>query len=871
MFIKGIFYNLHFSDSIWYNTLVNKKEKLLLEINNIIDDINEELNNDIDEELDDIDNEEESEKTAFVDVFTGGASSSISGDFTLPVIPLRNMVLAPNVIVVLFVGRKPSIKTIEEFKDQSLFFVLQRNQSVDKPKPKDLYDVGTVAKILEIEWLADKTLKILVQGQSRAKANSIEPSEDGKSLIAKVSTVPDLNDTTTEDEELIEKMKKSFLEYLKLKKQNSSELVSLMDEIKDVGELIDLIAIHIEFTPEHRQELLEELSVKQRLQQFVQLLDTEIEKTKLTDKISKNVKSQVVKSQKEFLLRAQMDAIRKELGDGGDNIDDEIENYKKLLKTLPMSEEAKDKAEKEIKKLKGMSPMSVEAGIVRNYLEWIFALPWGETKKLEIDLSKAEELLEKNHYGLPKVKERIYEMLAMQKRTGSVKGSILCFYGPPGVGKTSLAKSIAEATGREFIRVSLGGLHDEAEIRGHRSTYIGAKPGRIMQGVRSAKSDNPLILLDEIGEIGQDWRGNPAGALLELLDPEQQHFRDNFLEIEWDFSKTLFVVTTNNLDLPPALVDRLEIINFAGYTEEEKMRIAKEYLIEKQRKVHGLEKTEITITDEAVRAIIKRYTREAGVRNLEREIANVSRKVLRKVLKSKTEAQEQAGKDINVVKSGAKSVAVDEITHITVTPENLHEFLGAPKYRDSGAELANKVGVVTGLAWTQMGGEIMYIEAVSMPGSGKINITGKLGEVMKESAQAAVSFVRSRAEQYKLDPNMFEKTDIHIHMPEGAIPKDGPSAGVAICVAIVSALTGRAVRGDVAMTGELSLRSKVLPIGGLKEKLLAALRAGIKEAMIPMENKKDLDDLTDISLEGLEVIPMENMQDMIDRALVSEK
>ena len=833
---------------------MNNKKEMIEKLDQMIEEIDNILEENKDEEVDESDTEEDSEdkteKSAFIDLLQNADESELTGDLSLPVIPLRNMVLAPNVIVVLFVGRKPSIKTIESFKDQSLFFVLQKKQSVDKPKPDDLYSVGTVAKILEIEWLADQTLKILVQGQSRANVNSVDyaPDTDNKTLLANVTIVPDNNDITDKDLELVEKVKKTFIDYLKLKKQKTTELISLMDEIKDIGELIDLITIHIDFTPEERQKLLEELSVQKRLHEFSQMLNTELEKTKLTEKISKNVKTQVVKSQKEFLLRAQMDAIRKELGDGGDSIDDEIETYKKKLKTLKMSEEAKDKAEKEIKKLKTMSPMSVEAGIVRNYLEWIFALPWGETKQLDIDLTKAEGLLEKNHYGLPKIKERIYEMLAVQSRTGSVKGSILCFYGPPGVGKTSLAKSIAQATGREFIRVSLGGLHDEAEIRGHRSTYIGAKPGRIMQGVRTAKSDNPLILLDEIGEIGQDWRGNPAGALLELLDPDQQNFRDNFLEIEWDFSKTLFVVTTNSLDLPPALVDRLEIINFAGYTEEEKIRIAKEHLIEKQKKIHGLKESEITITDDVLKAIIKRYTREAGVRNLEREIANLCRKVLRKILKNKDVKQS-----------------------IDITDENLSEFLGVEKYRESGAELVDKVGVVSGLAWTQTGGEILYIEAVSMPGSGKINITGKLGDVMKESAQAAISFVRSHAQHYNLDPNMFEKTDIHIHMPEGAIPKDGPSAGVAIAVSIVSALTSRPVRGDVAMTGELSLRNKVLPIGGLKEKLLAALRAGIKEVLIPVDNKKDLIELEDISLDGLEIITMENIEEMIDRALVEDK
>ncbi len=793
---------------------------------------------------------------------------------TFPVIPLRDMVILPEVLLVIFVARKTSIRMINKYKDQPLLFVLQKDTEIESPTSKDLYQTGTIARIIQTIDVDSKIVKILVQGYKRAQIADLTVNEDS-SLMAKVKLLHDIEPEYTDCTEKVRALNDCFIEYHKLKKQHTAELKEFIKSDKSPSVFADLVTAYIDLEADQKQVLLEELHVIKRIELLIEFIKQENEKIKISNKISKDVKTQVMNSQKEFFLRTQLNAIKKELGDT-DSLEDDIEDFSKKLKTTALSEEAKDKASKEIKKLKTMNSMSAEASIVRNYLDWIFALPWGKYRKLNNNFEESKKILEQNHYGLHKIKERIYEMFALQSRTKSVKGSILCFYGPPGVGKTSLAKSIAAATGRDFVRISLGGLYDEAEIRGHRSTYIGAKPGRIIQALRNAKSNNLLVLLDEIGEIGQDNRGNPAGALLELLDTEQNNeFRDNFMEIGWDFSKTLFIASTNSLDLTPALVDRLEIINIPGYTEDEKLHIAIKHLIPKQKAINALADHELSITDETIRKLIRQYTREAGVRNLEREIANLCRKALVKLVdKTDITANNVAQSDTDnarLTDSTLKKKTMKKSTiiqkSITITPTNLHEYAGTYKYVDGAAELKDRIGVCTGLAWTQAGGDILYIETVISPGSGQVITTGNLGKTMEQSATAAVSYVRSRAQQYNLDPKIFKETDIHIHVPEGAIPKDGPSAGIAICTALVSAFTKRPVRGDIAMTGELSLRNLALPIGGLKEKLLAAMRGNIKTVFIPKANQKDLDDIRKELELTLEVIAHDEMSYIIEHAL----
>lgn len=807
-------------------------------------------------------------------------------DDIFPVIPLRDMVILPEVLLVIFVARKTSIKMINKYKDQPLLFVLQKDTEIEAPTSKDLYQTGTIARIIQTIDVDSKIVKILVQGYKRAQIEDLSVNEDS-SLMAKVKLLHDIEPEYTDCAEKVRELNDCFIEYHKLKKQHTAELKEFIKSDKSPSVFADLVTAYIDLEADQKQALLEELHVIKRIELLIEYIKQENEKIKISNKISKDVKTQVMNSQKEFFLRTQLNAIKKELGDT-DSLEDDIEDFSKKLKTTALSDEAKDKASKEIKKLKSMNSMSAEASIVRNYLDWIFALPWGKYRKLTNNFEESKSVLEQNHYGLHKIKERIYEMFALQSRTKTVKGSILCLYGPPGVGKTSLAKSIAAATGRDFVRISLGGLYDEAEIRGHRSTYIGAKPGRIIQALRNAKSNNLLVLLDEIGEIGQDNRGNPAGALLELLDTEQNsEFRDNFMEIGWDFSKTLFIASTNSLDLTPALVDRLEIINIPGYTEDEKLHIAIQHLIPKQKQINALEEGELTITEDAIRKLIRQYTREAGVRNLEREIANLCRKTLVKLVNktndtddaknpSTTNTSDTIANESNAdaadkkqSKSGKKSgKSHNQIKHIDITPANLHEYAGTYKYEEDASELTDRIGVCTGLAWTQAGGDILYIETVTTPGSGQVIITGNLGKTMEQSATAAVSYVRSRAQKYNLDPKIFKETDIHIHVPAGAISKDGPSAGIAICTAIMSSFTKRAVRGDIAMTGELSLRNVALPIGGLKEKLLAAMRANIKTVFIPKANQKDLDDIRkEIELK-LDVISHEDVDYIIDHALV---
>lgn len=796
-----------------------------------------------------------------------------------PVIPLRDMVMVPEVLLLIFVARKTSIQIINQFRDKPLLFVLQKDPNMDAPDRKDLYEIGTIAKVIQAIEVDSKTVKVLVQGYKRAKIEHISRNPESQDiLMASVKLLEDIDSTHNAYADPVQELNEIFIEYHKLKKQHSAELKEFIKSDKTPSVLADLITAYIDLEAIQKQHILEELNVLKRIEILIDYIKQENEKIKLSNKINKDVKAQVMNSQKEFFLRTQLNAIKKELGDT-DTLEDDIEEFSKKLKSMNLPEEAKDKASKEIKKLKSMNSMSAEAGIVRGYLDWIFSLPWSKTKKLKNNFAESKRILDENHYGLHKIKERIYEMFALQSRTKLMKGSVLCFYGPPGVGKTSLAKSIALATGRDFVRISLGGLYDEAEIRGHRSTYIGAKPGRIIQGVRSAKSNNPVILLDEIGEIGQDHRGNPAGALLELLDPEQNtNFRDNFMEVGWDFSQALFIASTNSLDLPPALVDRLELINIPGYTEDEKLHIAIEHLIPKQKEINALQPDELTITLPAIRKLIRQYTREAGVRNLEREIANLCRKALMKLTnanpqntssESQASQTQQASSDIS--KAGTKTkTAKTKLVNITITEENLTDFAGTHKYDDGQAELKDKIGVTAGLAWTQAGGDILYIETVTVPGSGQLIITGNLGKTMEQSATAAVSYVRSRAQHYGIDPEIFKKTDIHIHAPEGAIPKDGPSAGIAICTALVSSFTKRAVRGDVAMTGELTLRSLALPIGGLKEKLLAAMRSGIKTVFIPKANQKDLDDIRKEITINIDVIPHEDMDYIIDNALVPQ-
>lgn len=817
---------------------------------------NDLLNTKITAKIDTSDDEIEQEIESFTDAKVADQTSSVKSisDSTYTVVPLRNMVINQQLIISLFVGRKSSIKAIEENDSKNMFFVLQKSPNIEKPKASDLHEIGTVARILHIAQMPDKTLKITIEGLFRAK--SLKYTSQGNKMLAEVEALSTVSDNDTSTTAKLKSLQTSFIEYSKLKKQYSSELIEILKDIQDPFVFIDFISMHTEIDHEKKQALLAESVLTNRIDILMQALEYEIENIKLSNQITQNVKQQFENQHKKVLLSAKLEATRKALeaieGDG-DSGEEEIESFKQKLKSIPLSDEAKEKAEKEIRKLKSMSSMSTEATVIRTYLDWIFGLPWGQTRQIEYDLDKAKEALEANHYGLQKIKERIYEMIAVESRVGVGKSPILCLYGPPGVGKTSLARSIAEATGREFISVSLGGLHDEAELRGHRSTYIGAKPGKIIQGLRRAKTDNPVFLLDEIGEIGQDPRGNPAAALLEILDPEHRHeFRDNFLEVAWPFDKAMVVTSTNRLDnLPAALVDRMEIISLSGYTEDEKIHIALNHLIKKQKLLNGVSEEEIEITTDAIKSIINYYTREAGVRNLEREIAKICRKVVKQLVdQSKTTEQNKMQK-------------------IIITANNLQTYLGIPKYLKKDNELANKVGVVAGLAWTQVGGEMLYVEALTMPGKGNTIITGKLGDVMKESAQASYSFVKSKATKYNIDPSLFEKTDIHIHFPEGATPKDGPSAGIAICTAIASALTGRQVRGDLAMTGEISLRSKVLAIGGLKEKLLAAIRHNIKEVFIPQENSKDLEEITDeIDLSNIKITLVEDVEYVIDHALI---
>ena len=766
----------------------------------------------------------------------------MTGTNTFPVLPLRDIVVFPHMIVPLFVGREKSVRALEEVTngDGKILLAAQHDAGVDDPGPDDIFAVGTVGSILQLLKLPDGTVKVLVEGGERARITSFTGQSEFVEAEAEILSEDDT--ATPELKALARTVVAQFESYVKLNKKIPPEVLVSVNQIEEPSKLADTIAAHLALKIPEKQQLLETDGVKERLERVFAFMEGEIDVLEVEKRIRGRVKRQMERSQREYYLNEQMKAIQRELGDGEDG-KDEVQELEDRLKKIKLSKEAKDKVGAEIKKLRNMAPMSAEATVVRNYLDWLASIPWKKPSRVKRDLNGAEEVLNEDHFGLDKVKERILEYLAVQTRTKKVKGPILCLVGPPGVGKTSLGRSIARATGRQFVRMSLGGVRDEAEIRGHRRTYIGSMPGKIIQGMKKAKSSNPLFLLDEIDKLGADWRGDPSSALLEVLDPEQNStFADHYLEVDYDLSDVMFVTTSNSLNMPQPLLDRMEIIRIPGYTEDEKIEIAKRHLIEKQVKNNGLKKGEWSITDDALRDLVRYYTREAGVRNLEREIANLTRKAVREIVASN--------------KKG-----------IRVTRRNLDKYAGIKKFRFGKAEMEDLVGVVTGLAWTEVGGELLTIEAVVMPGKGNVANTGKLGDVMQESVQAARSFLRSRLLRYGIKPTDFNKRDIHVHVPEGATPKDGPSAGVAMCTSIISALSGIPIRADVAMTGEITLRGRVLPIGGLKEKLLAALRGGIKTVLIPKDNEKDLADIPDNVKNELEIVPVETVDEVLKRAL----
>jgi len=762
-----------------------------------------------------------------------------------PVLPLRDIVVFPHMIVPLFVGRDKSVRALEEVMadDKQILLSSQIDPAVDDPEADGIYRTGVLANVLQLLKLPDGTVKVLVEGQARVKIT--EFLDNDSFFEARVEYLSEVPGDVTTIEALLRTVGDEFERYAKVRKNIPEEALAAVGESTEPAKLADLVAGHLGIDVEQKQELLEMLSVSERLEKVYGLMQGEMSVLQVEKKIKTRVKSQMEKTQREYYLNEQMKAIQKELGDGEEG-EGEIAELEQRISETKLSKEAREKAEAELKKLKNMSPMSAEATVVRNYLDWMLSIPWGVKSRTKKDLNKAQDILDADHYGLEKVKERIVEYLAVQQRSKKLKGPIMCLVGPPGVGKTSLGKSVARATGREFIRISLGGVRDESEIRGHRRTYIGSMPGKIIQAMKKAKTTNPLILLDEIDKMGQDFRGDPASAMLEVLDPEQNNsFTDHYLEVEYDLSNVMFLTTSNSYNMPGPLLDRMEIIPLSGYTEDEKREIAKQHLVSKQIKNHGLKDKEFKLTDEALTAIIRTYTREAGVRNLEREIAKICRKALTRIVKKEDEA-------------------------ITVTPDNLDDFLGVPKYRFGLAEKEDQIGVVTGLAYTSVGGELLQIEALRLPGKGRMKTTGKLGDVMKESIEAASSYVRSVGPKIGVKPPRFEKWDIHVHVPEGATPKDGPSAGLAMVTSIVSVLTQIPVRKDVAMTGEVTLRGNALAIGGLKEKLLAALRGGIKTVLIPEENEKDLPEIPDNVKEGLTIIPVKHVSEVLQHALVRQ-
>ncbi len=767
---------------------------------------------------------------------------------TLPILPLRDIVVFPHQPVPLFVGRDKSVRALEEAmkaEAREILLVTQKNKDDDDPGHDDIFEVGVVAAILQLLRLPDGTVKVLVEG--RGRAGIVRFTEESEWFAGEVALVTEDSAPSAEVEALSRAVIEQFETYVKLNKKVPPEALAALPGIENPGELADRIASHLNVRIADKQELLEIFSVSKRLEKVYALMEGEISVMQTEKKIRNRVKRQMEKTQREYYLNEQMKAIQRELGDP-DDARDELIDLEKRIKRTRLSKEARAKANAELKKLRSMSPMSAESTVVRNYLDWLLSIPWGKAKSRPIDLDRAESILEHDHYGLEKVKERILEYLAVQSRTGSLKGPILCLVGPPGVGKTSLGKSIAEATGREFVRVSLGGVRDEAEIRGHRRTYIGSMPGRIIQSMKKAKSTNAFFLLDEIDKMGADWRGDPSSALLEVLDPAQNAtFADHYLEVDYDLSPVMFVTTANSLNMPQPLLDRMEIIRIPGYTEDEKVEIARRHLLPKQMKDHGLTAAEFELPDASLRDLIRYYTREAGVRSLEREIGNLARKAVRDLMRRKPE--EAAG-----------PIVVDEA--------RLSDYAGVRRFKYGEMDGEDQVGIITGLAYTDFGGDILTIEAVRMPGKGRMQVTGNLKDVMKESVQAAHAYVRSRSTQFGIEPPLFERTDVAIHVPEGATPKDGPSAGVAMATAIVSVLTGVPIRRDIAMTGEVTLRGRVLPIGGLKEKLLAALRSGVKTVLIPQENVKDLQDIPDNVKAGLEIIPVGSVDEVLTHALV---
>ena len=761
----------------------------------------------------------------------------------IPVLPLRDIVVFPHMVVPLFVGRDKSVKALEKVMtgDKRIMLITQKSASVDDPKKDDLFDFGTIANVLQLLKLPDGTVKVLVEGLQRASINMFTDNEDY--LVSNIDLIDENNDSSDKKLRAISKsITDLFDKYVNLNKKIPPEVLGTINEIDDLAKLSDTIASHLSITLSDKQEILEAIDLTERFEKIMNFIQAELDVMQVEKKIRGRVKNQMEKTQREYYLNEQMKAIQKELGEGDDGKDD-IQEYEEKIENTKLSKEAKEKCYSEIKKLKSMSPMSAESSVIRNYLDWILTIPWGKKTKVKKDIKFAESVLNEDHNGLEKVKERILEYLAVQQRIKKMKGPILCLVGAPGVGKTSLGKSIARATGRKFVRMSLGGVRDEAEIRGHRRTYIGSLPGKVLQMMKKAGSSNPLFLLDEIDKLGADYRGDPSSALLEVLDPEQNNsFNDHYLEVDYDLSDTMFITSANTLRMPPALLDRMEIIRIAGYTEDEKVEIVKQHLAPQMLEKHGLKSGELKLDDSAITGLIRYYTREAGVRSLERELANLARKTVKKIV---------AG----------------DIGSLTINEDNLHEFAGVRKFKYGEIDNDDQVGIVTGLAWTEVGGDILPIESVIMPGKGRMTITGKLGDVMKESIQAAKSYVRSRCIEFGIKPTIFPIRDIHIHVPEGAIPKDGPSAGLGMVTSIVSVLTGIPVRKDIAMTGEVTLRGKALGIGGLKEKLLAALRAGTKTVIIPKENEKDMAEIPDNVKDGLELIFVDNVDEVLKIAL----
>ncbi|HWJ58744.1 MAG TPA: endopeptidase La [Sphingomicrobium sp.] len=765
---------------------------------------------------------------------------------TLPILPLRDIVVFPHRIVPLFVGREKSVAALEAAMaaDKELFLVAQLDPGEDDPDRDAMYDLGVIATAMQLLKLPDGTVRVLVEGAKRARLVDLHAREGY--TAAEVEEVPEESSDGPEAQALMRSVIDQFENYAKLNKRLPPETGIQLGEIEDASILADAIASNLSIKVSDKQALLGELNPARRLEMVFAFMEGELGVLQVEKKIRSRVKRQMEKTQREYYLNEQLKAIQRELGNEGEEGGDELQELAEKIRKTRLSKEARTRAQAELKKLKAMAPMSAEATVARNYLDVLLGLPWGKKSRLKKDIEEAQGILDEDHYGLEKVKERIVEYLAVQARTNRLKGPILCLVGPPGVGKTSLGRSIARATGREFVRQSLGGVRDEAEIRGHRRTYIGSMPGKIVANLKKAGTSNPLFLLDEIDKLGQDFRGDPSSALLEVLDPEQNNrFQDHYLEIDYDLSDVMFVTTANSLDMPQPLLDRMEIIRLEGYTEDEKVEIAKRHLIPKQMEAHGLKDGELIFADEGVRAMIRHYTREAGVRTLERELAKVARKTLRQILEHKAET-------------------------VTLDADNLGEFLGVRKFRFGIGEEEDQIGAVTGLAWTEVGGELLTIEAVTVPGKGQIKTTGKLGEVMQESIQAAMSFVKARAPAFGVKPSIFARKDIHVHLPEGAVPKDGPSAGIGMVTAMISTLTGIAVRRDVAMTGEVTLRGRVLPIGGLKEKLLAALRGGIRTVLIPAENEKDLVEIPASVKEGLDIIVVSHVDEVLAKALTEE-